>query len=64
MEYVGKLYGRLGPDNYFETGKTSEDWDNLERERDELKAEVEDLSNALGLRNRSNPDLTIDEEKG
>lgn len=32
MQYTGKLYGRLGIGQYFETGKTSEDWDNLERE--------------------------------
>jgi hypothetical protein len=29
MKYEGKLYGKVGED-YFDTGKTSEDWDNLE----------------------------------
>jgi hypothetical protein len=104
MEYHGKLYGRIGPNQYFETGKTSEDWDifeskieeltesyQLEQEENirlvaigesfvdevnELKAKVselngyledrhkyiEELENTLGLRNRSNPDLTIDDE--
>ena len=30
MEYKGKLYGKLGH-KYFDTAKTSEDWDNLEK---------------------------------
>ena len=29
MEYKGKLYGKLGG-MYFDTSKTSEDWDKLE----------------------------------
>lgn len=29
----------------------------------ELKEDLEELSDTLGLRNRSNPDLTIDDEK-
>lgn len=29
----------------------------------ELKEDLEELENTLGLRNRSNPDLTIDEEQ-
>jgi ribosomal protein L37AE/L43A len=29
MRYKGKLYGRVG-NKYFDTGKTSDDWDNLQ----------------------------------
>ena len=29
MRYSGKLYGRVGR-KYFDTGKTSDDWDNME----------------------------------
>ncbi len=35
MEYHGKLYGKIG-DKYFETGKTSEDYDKLEEAFEEL----------------------------
>jgi len=28
MEYHGKLYGKMG-EKYFDTGKTTEDWDSL-----------------------------------
>jgi len=31
MEYVGKLYGRVG-NKYIDTGKTSKDWDELEKD--------------------------------
>jgi hypothetical protein len=37
MEYIGKLYGKIGPNQYFETGKTSEDWDKLQAEVDRYK---------------------------
>ena len=30
MEYQGKLYGKLGGKKYFDTGKTSEDFDTME----------------------------------
>lgn len=29
MEYKGKLYGKFGK-KYFDTGKTANDWDNME----------------------------------
>lgn len=29
MEYKGKLYGKLGHKHYFDTGKTSDDYDAL-----------------------------------
>jgi hypothetical protein len=43
MEYIGKLYGHLGGKRYFDTGKTAEDWDNLEKQIAQLKAENEEL---------------------
>ena len=36
MEYNGKLYGKIGK-IYFDTSKTAGDWDNLEKENEELK---------------------------
>ena len=39
MEYKGKLYGKLGG-MHFDTGKTSEDWDNLEAKVNELQDAV------------------------
>lgn len=44
MEYQGKLYGKIG-DRTFETGKTSEDWDNLESQNKKLKSLLQDLVN-------------------
>lgn len=35
MQYHGKIYGKLGR-KYFDTGKTSEDWDKLLEQRNEL----------------------------
>lgn len=39
MEYTGKLYGRIGR-KYFETGKTSEDYDKLLEENKKLKQQI------------------------
>ena len=39
MEYKGKLYGRLGGKMYFDTGKTADDWDAIEKRVAELEAE-------------------------
>lgn len=33
MQYKGKLYGRVGT-KYFDTGKTADDWDELEKFKD------------------------------
>lgn len=38
MNYSGKLYGRIA-NKYFDTGKTSDDWDNLERKIAKLEKE-------------------------
>ena len=35
MEYQGKLYGKVGK-HYFPMMQTTEDFDNLEKQRDEL----------------------------
>jgi hypothetical protein len=39
MEYKGKLYGRVGG-RYFDTGCTSDDFDNLKKENERLKIKV------------------------
>jgi cell division protein FtsB len=46
MEYNGKLYGKVG-NKYFDTSKTSEDFDKLEKEKAELQAENERLKAEL-----------------
>ena len=43
MEYKGKLYGHLGGKMYFDTGKTANDWDALEKRVSELEAENQAL---------------------
>jgi hypothetical protein len=42
MEYKGKLYGKLN-NKYFDTGKTSDDWDMLEKYVAELIIENNNL---------------------
>lgn len=44
MEYKGKLYGRV-KNKYFDTGKTSDDYDALEKKVIELENKVHQLSN-------------------
>lgn len=41
MQYKGKLYGHLGGKKYFDTGKTADDWYNLEKRIAELESELE-----------------------
>jgi hypothetical protein len=41
MNYKGKLYGRAGGE-YFDTGKTSEDWDELEANNKYLNQALKD----------------------
>lgn len=43
MEYEGKLYGKLGFKQYFDTGKTSKDWDSMKRKIAELNEELSKL---------------------
>ena len=41
MRYVGKLFGQIGRTRgYFDTGKTSEDWDALEARAERAEAEL------------------------
>lgn len=47
MEYKGKLYGHLGGKMYFDTGKTADDWDALEKRVSELEAENQALRQPL-----------------
>lgn len=42
MEYKGKLYGKIGG-MYFETGKTSKDWDKMESKIKELKSKIKEF---------------------
>ncbi len=59
MKYIGKLYGKLGG-KYFPTGKTSEDWDELETNYNEA---IEALKmckshmNIFTIRTGVNPEL-------
>ena len=46
MEYKGKLYGKLF-NKHFEIGKTTDDWDKLEKENEELKRVVNEYENKL-----------------
>lgn len=47
MEYKGKLYGHLGNKMYFDTGKTADDWDALEKRVAELEAKNQALRQPL-----------------
>jgi len=45
MKYVGKLFGQIGRTRgYFDTGKTSEDWDALEARAERAEAELREIS--------------------
>jgi pimeloyl-CoA synthetase len=46
MEYIGKLYGKIG-NKYFDTSHTSEDWDELNKKIEELKEEIKQGKNLL-----------------
>ena len=39
MEYIGKLYGKIAG-KYFDTGATSDDWDDLKEKIDELQTKL------------------------
>ena len=47
MNYTGKLYGKLGSIR-FDTGKTADDWDSMEKEVSELREQVRSLREGLG----------------
>jgi len=46
MKYNGKLYGKLAG-KYFDTGKTSDDWDLLENDVQDYKAQIKSLQEQL-----------------
>jgi len=46
--YHGKLYGKLW-DKYFDTDHTTDEWDAMEKQIKELKAENEALKKANGV---------------
>lgn len=46
MEYKGKLYGKIG-NKYFDTGKTSDDYDELLEQRNDLLEALKKLYNAI-----------------
>lgn len=43
MEYHGKLYGKIG-NKYFDTAKTSEDFDKLESQNKQLQKELDEAN--------------------
>ena len=48
MKYVGKLFGQIGRTRgYFDTGKTSEDWDALEARAERAEAELKRYNDAV-----------------
>ena len=48
MKYVGKLFGQIGRTRgYFDTGKTSGDWDALEARAERAEAEVNELKESI-----------------
>ena len=63
MKYVGKLFGQIGRTRgYFDTGKTSEDWDALEARAELAEAEVERLRAGIGECLRTNAHLADGED--
>ena len=46
MEYEGKLYGKIG-NKHFDTGKTSYDWDYLEKSLEFYKKKLQVAKKAL-----------------
>ncbi len=63
MEYKGKLYGRMGGKMYFDTGKTADDWDALEKRVSELEAENQALRQASLTRCNADSDKSVDLSK-
>jgi len=51
MKYEGPLYGKIGR-RTFDTGKTSHDWDGIERENALLKAANSDVKRIAMERNK------------
>ena len=49
MKYNGPIYGRIGPRKYFDTGRTSAEWDAMESEIESLKKDVARLNSGTIL---------------
>jgi hypothetical protein len=63
MKYVGKLFGQIGRTRgYFDTGKTSGDWDALEARASRAEREVERLRAGIGECLRANAHLADGED--
>jgi len=48
MEYHGKLYGKIGGWKHFDTGKTTDDYDNLELHNKQLLEACEEALTFIG----------------
>lgn len=58
MRYVGKLFGQIGRTRgYFDTGKTSEDWDALEARAERAEDECLEQARLLGMSGEREADL-------
>lgn len=62
MEYHGKLYGKIG-NKYFDTSKTSDDYDNLEKQNKSLLDEIDLVNNINGKLNDNNIKLLDEIER-
>ena len=61
MNYNGKLYGKIGR-KYFDTGKTSNDWDKLEEEsKEKIKLDKSMECDYCGESYESNKEDNVDE---
>lgn len=58
MEYHGKLYGKIG-NKYFDTSKTSDDYDGLEAKNKQLLDEIERLKSKINNQNKLLSDLYL-----
>ena len=59
MEYNGKLYGKFAG-RYFDTGKTSEDWDSMEKRIIDLELEISNQSEGTVEQNMYNGKTILD----
>lgn len=55
MNYTGKLYGNIGNNSYFDTGKTGKDWDKLEEQ-----LSIEQRQNEMLIQELHSKDKEID----
>lgn len=53
IEYKGKLYGKTISRRYFDTGKTSEDWDKMKKRIEELEKKNDELLTKLNKKKKS-----------